>query len=106
MAPTLDPRRLAEIALAAAVRAQCDAVFVEPVSGDDETYALNFERGQKLLASVTVDALTGAATIARVAYLVDLDLAGSSPASAVLLVRSGGREAGVVVARRRGGGRR
>ena len=106
MAPTLDPRRLAEITLAAAVRAQCDAVYLEPAGDNDEVYAVSFERSQKNLTSVTVDALTGEATIARLAFLADLDLAAVSPSSAVLPVRSGDKEADIVITLRPGAGLR
>ena len=114
MAPTsegtesrvIDPRRLADIALAAAVRASCDAVYVEPMAMSEDSYVLTFERAQQVLSTVTVDATTGAATIARLAYLADLDLAAAHSTSAVVPVRSGDREADVVITVRPGDGLR
>src|ERR1051325_1683225 len=104
MAPTagVDPRRVAEVTLAAAVRASADAVFIEPVPMSEELYLITLERAQQVLASVTIDASVGAATIARLAYIADLDLAASHAASAVVPVRSGDRDADVVITVRPG----
>jgi serine/threonine-protein kinase len=106
MSPTSDPRRLADVVLASAVRASADAVYIEPVPENDDAYALTFERDHQVLSTITVEALTGAATIARLAFIADLDLAASSSSSAVVPVRSGDREADVVVTVRPGDGLR
>src|SRR5438093_6321515 len=108
MAPTLgvDPRRIADVTLAAAVRASADAVFIEPVPMSDELYLLTLERAQQVVASVTIDATLGAATIARLAYVAGLDLAAAHASSAVVPVRSGDREADVVITVRPGDGLR
>jgi serine/threonine protein kinase len=102
----VDPRRLAEIALAAAVRSQAEAVFIEPGANPDETYTLTFERGQETLTRVEVDALSGAAAIARLAFIASIDIASNAAASAVVPVRSGDREADVVITIRPGAGLR
>jgi serine/threonine protein kinase len=106
MTPTSDPRRLADVVLASAVRASADAVYIEPVPQNDDAYVLTFERAQQVLSTITVEALTGAATIARLAFIADLDLASPAAASAVVPVRSGDREADVVVTVRPGDGLR
>jgi serine/threonine protein kinase len=106
MTPTSDPRRLADVVLASAVRASADAVYIEPMPQNDDAYVLTFERGQQVLTTITVEALTGAATIARLAFIADLDLAAQSAASAVVPVKSGDREADVVVTVRPGDGLR
>jgi serine/threonine protein kinase len=107
MSPTSDPRRLADVVLASAVRASADAVYIEPGgSPDDDTYVLTFERGQQVLSTINVDGLLGAATIARLAFIADLDLASPSSSSAVVPVKSGDREADVVVTVRPGDGLR
>ena len=106
MSPTSDPRRLADVVLASAVRASADAVYLEPVSGNDDAYQLTFERDRQVLSTITVEALTGAATIARLAFIADLDLAATSSSSAVVPVKSGDREAEVVVTVRPGDGLR
>src|ERR1700677_2495639 len=88
-----DPRRVAEVVLAAAVRASCDAVFIEPMIGSDEVYAISFERERQTLSTLSVTALVGTATIARLAYLARLDLAAQHVTSAIIPVRSGDRSA-------------
>jgi serine/threonine protein kinase len=100
----LDPRKVADIALAAAVRAQADAVYIEPADADsvDEPYVITLERGQTLLTTVRIDAQVGSAVIARLAFLADIDLSSSHAASGVLPVRSGNREADVVITVRPG----
>ncbi len=101
-----NPIRLAEIVLAAAVRASADAVYLEPLAGNEASYAIAFERSQQVIATVTVDASVGAAVVARFAFLAHLDLAASHATSAVVPVRSGNREADVVVTIRPGDGLR
>ena len=96
----IDPRRLADVTLAAAIRTQADAVFFEPHG--EEAYTITLERDRRLLTSTTIDALSGAATIARLAFLASLDLAASNATSGVIKVRSGDREADIVVTIRPG----
>ena len=88
------------------MRAACDAVYLEPLAMSEEAYALTFERAQQVLTTITIDAMTGAATIARLAYLAGLDLAAAHATSAVVPVRSGEREAEVVITVRPGDGLR
>jgi serine/threonine protein kinase len=106
MARQVDPRRLAEVTLAAAVRSQADAVFLEPGADPEETFTITFERAQQTVARLEVDALSGAATIARLAFIASIDLAGSSAQSAVVQVRSGSRASDVVITIRPGSGLR
>lgn len=102
----VDPKRLAEIALAVAVRADVDAVYLEPGADPEATYALTFERDREILQRIEVDALSGAAAIARLAFIASLDLAASSTGSAVVPVRSGEHVADVLVTIRPGAGLR
>ena len=110
MAPTsegtesrsVDPLRLADLTLAAAVRASCDAVYVEPHPSQEGCYSFSFERGQQVVTTLSVDAVVGAATIARLAFLAQLDLAAPHATSAVVPVRSGDRDADVVITIRPG----
>ncbi len=106
MARQVDPRRLADVTLAAAVRAQADAVFIEPGENPEETYVITFERAQKPFARIEVEALSGAAAIARFAFIASIDLAGTSAQSAVVPVRSGTHETDVVITVRPGAGLR
>jgi serine/threonine protein kinase len=98
--------RLAEVTLAAAVRAGADAVYIEPSPSTEELYLIVLERAQEVLASFSVEALSGAAAIARLAYIAGLDLASSSTSSAVVPVRSGNRAADFVITIRPGQGLR
>src|SRR5467141_3021417 len=90
-----DPRRIADIMLAAAVRAAADAVYLEPSEGSEDKYVVTFERAQAPLAKLTLDGMLGAATIARLAFLANVDLAAPHASSAVVPVRSGDRQADV-----------
>jgi serine/threonine protein kinase len=100
---TADPKRVADVTLAAAIRANADGVFIEPDEDDDAFYAITFERSNEVLTTVQVDATLGAAVIARLAYIAELDLAAASSSSSRLPVRSGTREAEVVITVRPGG---
>jgi len=96
-----DPRRVADVALAAAVRSHADAVYLEPTAGG-ESYVMTIERGASVLATVPLDAQLGTAVIARLAFIADLDLAAAHATSGVVPVRSGNREAEVVITVRPG----
>ncbi len=102
LAMSADPLRVADVTLAAAVRANADAVFIEPDGVADDRYLITLERASAALASVSIDAPLAEAVIARLAYLADLDLAASHASSGVLAVRSGTRDADVVITIRPG----
>ena len=102
--PGDSPQRLADVLLAAAVRSSADALYIEPV--ENNAYLVTFQRGQHTLATATVDAALGAASVARLAYLAKLDLAATHATSAVVPVRSGDRHADVVITIRPGDGPR
>jgi len=92
-----DPRRVADVVLAAAVRSGADAVFVEPLLGYEECYVITIERTRQVLATSVIDASLGAAVIARLAFLASLDLAASHASSGLLPIRSGTLEAEVML---------
>src|ERR1041384_7157769 len=87
-----DPRRVADLTLAAAVRAHADAVYIEPMAMTEDTYVITLERASHVMATVPLDAQLGSAVIARLAFLADIDLSAAHAASGVLPVRSGTRE--------------
>jgi tRNA A-37 threonylcarbamoyl transferase component Bud32 len=97
-----DPCRVADVTLAVAVRAQVDAVYIEPLLDQLDEYVVSFERGSHVVATVPLDAQLGAAVVARLAFIADLDLAAAYGASAVVPVRSGTRDASVVITVRPG----
>ncbi|MGE5182111.1 MAG: serine/threonine-protein kinase, partial [Acidobacteriota bacterium] len=102
----MDPRTLADVVLAVAVRAACDSVFVEPAATDPERYTISFERAQETVRTISVDAGSGSAAVARLALVAELDLAAAHAQSARVPVRSGDRRAEVVITIRPGDGLR
>ncbi|MEO7095590.1 MAG: protein kinase, partial [Polyangiales bacterium] len=97
-----DPLRVADVTLAAAVRANADSVYIEPDGTTDGQYLITLERDSAALASVSIETPIGEAVIARLAYLAELDLAAPHASSGVLSVRSGTRDAEVVITVRPG----
>ncbi|HEY5935893.1 MAG TPA: serine/threonine-protein kinase [Kofleriaceae bacterium] len=96
----MDPSRIADVTLAAAVRAQADAVYIEPT--EDDRYAITVERASQVVAAVPLDADVGTAVIARLAFIADLDLSAPHTTSAMVPVKSGNREAEIVITVRPG----
>src|ERR1043165_9958231 len=97
-----DPRRVADLTLAAAVRAQAEAVYIEPMAMADDAYVITLERSSQVLSTTALDAQLGAGGIARLAFLADIDLSASHASSSVLPVRSGSREAEILITVRPG----
>jgi len=97
-----DPLRVADVTLAAAVRANADAVYIEPDGTGEGEYMITLERASAVVTNVPIGTSLGEAVIARLAYLADLDLAASHASSGVLSVRSGQRDAEVVITVRPG----
>src|SRR6185295_2792420 len=97
-----DPRRVADLTLAAAIRAHADAVYIEPLVQGEEPYAITLERASQVLSTTPLDAQLGSAVIARLAFLANIDLSAAHATSAVLPVRSGTRDAEVVITIRPG----
>src|SRR5262249_33759664 len=85
----LDPCRVADLTLAAAVRASADLVYIEPIPMTDDSYVLTFERESRAFATTSLDAHVATAMIARLAYIADIDLANGATSSGVVPVRSG-----------------
>lgn len=81
-------------------------MYLEPIAKIEDAYVLTFERGQDVLTSTTLESTVGAATIARLAFIANLDLAASHASSAVVSIKSGDREADVVITIRPGDGLR
>ena len=98
-----DPRRVADLTLAAAIRSHADAVYIEPMAETEDSYAITLERAQQVLSTVAVDAQLGSAVIARLAFLADIDLSAAHASTAVLPVRSGTRDAEILITVRPGG---
>jgi serine/threonine protein kinase len=101
-----DPRRVADALLAAAVRASADAVYIEPRADNEDAYGVIVERDNAVIAQCSLDAMVGAAAIARLAFIASLDLTSPTATSAITRVRSGDRDADVVITIRPGNGLR
>jgi serine/threonine protein kinase len=99
---TADPRRVADVLLAAALRSHAEAVYIEPMPIAEDAYVVTLERASQVLTTVPLDAQLGSAVIARLAFLAELDLAAPHSSSGVLSVRSGNREGEVVITIRPG----
>jgi len=99
----MDPVRVADVLLAVTLRARADAVLLDlgPPTFDAH-YNVTVERDQRVLATFTLDAPTASATIARLAYIAELDLATPQVASAVVELRSGHRTGEVLITIRPG----
>jgi serine/threonine protein kinase len=96
-----DPGRVADIALAAAIRSHADAVYVEPqVRGDD--YILMIERGSNVIAAQPLDGALGSAVVARLAFIANLDLAAAHASSGVVKIKTNGEVTDVVITLRPG----
>jgi tRNA A-37 threonylcarbamoyl transferase component Bud32 len=96
------PVRAADVILAAAVRGRADTAYIEPVPLAEDTLMVTIERASQVLASATVDATLGAATIARLGFLARLDLTSANTVTGVIPVKTRDREADVVVTIRGG----
>ena len=96
-----DPRRVADVALASAVRSHADAVYIEPQARGDD-YIMMIERGTNVIAAQPLDGALGSAVVARLAFIADLDLVAPHASSGVVKVRLGGEVVDVVVTLRPG----
>src|SRR5574337_407908 len=85
----LDPCRVADLTLAAAVRASADLFYIEPMPLADDTYVVMFARESRAIATTSLDAHVATAMVARLAYIADIDLVAGHAASGVVPVRSG-----------------
>src|ERR1051325_9318101 len=56
-----DPRRVADLTLAAAIRAQAESVYIEPMAMADDAYVITLERSSQVLSTTALDAQLGAA---------------------------------------------
>lgn len=90
-APTTSlPAAVADAVLDAAIHASADLVYLEPTHGTDETYTVSVEREGAVLATATLEAGLGAAVIARLAYVADVDLTANRVATGAVKIRAPG----------------
>ncbi len=84
------PVAVADALLDAAIAASADRVYIEPTHGTDETYSVSVERDGEVLARATLDASLGAAVIARLAYVAEVDLTANRVATGAVKIRTQG----------------
>ena len=103
-APELDvsPSTLCDLILDAAVTADADTIWFEPQSLRDDRYDVSIERLGRVIAAVMVDGALGAAVIARLAMLADVDLVARRGATGRCVVRGPAWTADIVVTTRTG----
>jgi type II secretory ATPase GspE/PulE/Tfp pilus assembly ATPase PilB-like protein len=68
------PVAITDVVLDAALTARADSVWIEPVACAEDRYLISIERAGTVLGTATIDASTGAAVIARLAYLAGVDI--------------------------------
>lgn len=88
MTTALDPRRVADVVLSVALHAAADVVYVEPNATGDG-YVVSLERGAEQLTSEHLDQTVGAALIARLGFLAELDLSAGQAATGMMPLRAG-----------------
>jgi serine/threonine protein kinase len=106
-APHADPRGLSPTAICdvifgAALAAGADAVWIEPQAEPPHAYVLTVEQHGRTVATATLDGRLGAATIARLAFIAQIDLVSRTVGSAAVVVRGPEVTADVVVTIRPG----
>lgn len=85
---TATPAAVCDFVLGAAIAADADVVWIEPSrDGPGGGYAIDIERHGRLIASGTLDARLGAAVIARLAFITNIDLMAGTPSTGAARVR-------------------
>lgn len=88
------PVAAADALLGAALGAEADLLWIEPVPGT-RAYAVSMERGGRALATARVDAGLGAVLIARLAYIANVDLTAARVTTGTVRLRGRARRRGV-----------
>ena len=86
--PGAGPATLCDLVLGAAIAADADVVWIEPArEGAAGRYTVDIERHGRVIASGTLDNGMGAAVIARLAFITNVDLLSGSTATGAARVR-------------------
>ncbi len=88
--------------LDAAITADADTLWIEPRGPSDERYAVTVERQGRVIATSLLDAQLGAAVVARLAFLTEIDLMARRAAAGRTVVRGPTASAEVVATIRPG----
>lgn len=98
----LTPATVCDVVLDAAITADADSLWLQPRAGHEDRYELSIERGGKAIATSNLDGALGAAMVARLALLAEIDLVSRRPASGSCVVRLPKSSAEIVVTMRPG----
>ena len=102
MDASLTPATVCDVLLDAAITADADSLWLEHRAGAEDRYDLSIERQGRALATSSLDGALGAAVVARLALLADIDLVSRRPASGSCVVRLPRTSAEIVVTTRPG----
>ncbi|HEY1817945.1 MAG TPA: serine/threonine-protein kinase [Kofleriaceae bacterium] len=93
---------LADALLHAALRAEADRVWIEPLALGDAVYTIAIERKGKVLATTTLDAVLAQAMLARLAVIGDVDPTSTGSSTGSTRIRKGDSACELVVMLRPG----
>jgi len=102
MSSSLAPASLCDVLLDAAITADADTLWLHPRTTGDDRYEVSIEKQGKEIAASTLDGAMGAAVVARLALLAEVDLVSRRPASGRCVVRLPKSSAEIVVTTRPG----
>lgn len=102
MDAALSPATVCDVLLDAAITADADALWLQPRAGTEDRYDLSIERQGRAIAATTLEGAMGAAVVARLALIADIDLVSRRPASGSCVVRLPKASAEIVVTTRPG----
>ncbi len=98
----LSPVVVCDALIDAAIGAGADTLWLEPRRPPEDRYDLSLERQGRTIAMTTLDGALGAALVARLAILADLDLVARRPTTGRCVVRRPTSSAELIVTTRPG----
>lgn len=108
-APPLPPADLApspiavcDVLLDVALTAGVDMIWLEPHAEADDRYDISLERDGRVVAATSLDGGLGAAVVARLALIADIDLVGGDVATGRCAIRGPSASAEILVTTRSG----
>lgn len=99
---SLTPATVCDVLLDAAITADADSLWLQPRPGAEDRYDLSIEKQGRAIAASTMEGAMGAAVVARLALLADIDLVSRRPSSGSCVVRLPKTSAEIVVTTRPG----
>ncbi len=98
----LSPATVCDVLLDAAIAADADTLWLEPRQAHEDRYDLSIERQGQTIAMTAFDGALGAAVVARLALLAEIDLVARRPTTGRCVVRGPRNTAEIVVTTRPG----